>query len=259
MPADTCRVKRPLTAREIDAVLTAIDHAASAIEAVEAAMRATFNALLADRGETIGDYSAERPLDPDQYAIPATQWKAITGAVINRVDEWGAGAALTLDLVNVMPSSYDDPDVPEPQPTKVDRRPRTLELRITREAAEVIAACEARVETLGDHYGRQSDIYLTAERSWRRQLARLFSMNAGAQSHIAKDRDLSLIVQTSSGLVYGVVHHGVPKTCATPGCAARIRDDGTVWSHPGATVLDHRHTPTYPLDGPPPGEWSAHS
>jgi hypothetical protein len=240
-------------------VLTTIDHAASAVEAVEAAMRATFNALLADRGETIAHYSTERPLNPDQYAIPASQWKAITAAVINRVDEWGAGAAVTLDLVNVMPSTYDDPDVPEPQLAKVDRRPHTLELRITREATDVIAACEARVEALGDHYGRQSDIYLTAQTSWRRHLTRLFSINAGAQSHITKDGDLSLLVQTSSGLVYGLIHHGLPRTCAEDGCAARIRDDGTVWSHPDATVLDHNHTPSYPLDAPQPGQWTTHS
>jgi hypothetical protein len=259
MPPDTCLVKRPLTAGEIDAVLTAVDAAGSAVEAVEAAMRATFNALLADRGETLAHYTAERPLHPDHYAIPTSQWKAITAAVINRVDEWGASAVVTLDLVNVMPSSYDDPDVPAPQFAKVDRRPPILELRITREATDVIADCEARVEALGDCYGRQSDIYLTALRSWRRQLARLFSMSAGAQSHIAKDGDLSLVVRTSSGLVYGIVHRSVPRTCAADGCGARMGADGAVCSRPGATALDHAHTPTYPLDAPTPGEWSAHS
>jgi hypothetical protein len=128
------------------------------------------------------------------------------------------------------------------------------------EATDVIAACDRRLEALGAYFGRESPEYRAALATWHHQLSRLFSMSMGADTHISRDGDLSLLVRTGSGLVFGIIFHGVGRRCTTDGCTVTIRDDGTAYpAYSGAPALDHRHTPSYPLDAPRPGEWSFHS
>ena len=95
---------------------------------------------------------------------------------------------------------------------------------------------------------------LDALASWHRNLAGLFSMAFGASTRITRDGDLSLFAVTGSGFVYAVIFHGHQRHCTADGCHARIGDDGTVYpSQQDAAVLDHQHTPSYPLGGPQPG------
>jgi hypothetical protein len=86
-------------------------------------------------------------------------------------------------------------------------------------------------------------------------------MDFGSQTQISRDEDLSLVVQTASGLVYGIFFHRTPRRCAHDGCQVLIDDDGTArtaWTDAPACP-DGQHAPTYPLDAPPPGTWSFHS
>jgi hypothetical protein len=80
------------------------------------------------------------------------------------------------------------------------------------------------------------------------------------KTHVACDGALSLYVSTGSGLVFGLIFHGAHRHCTAKDCHTMIRDDGTCYpSHTDAPVLDHEHTPSYPLDAPQPGTWSFHS
>jgi hypothetical protein len=257
--ADARGVRRALTPAGLDAIVAAIDNAASVAETLQAALRGTYNALLSERGQTVDDYDAANRLDPSAFAIPAAQWEAIAQAIANRAQEWAASATIALDVINLIPSSYDDPAAPVPKAAAADRRPPAHELRVSREAVDVIAACEAHVHALGDYYGHDSPEFLTALRSWHQQLARLFNMGLGAYTRVAKDGDLALLVTTASGLIYGIVFHGTQRRCLADDCHARINDDGTVHSASAETARAHDHTPSYPLDGPRPGQWSAHS
>ena len=222
------------------------------------AVRGVFTPLLADHGASFDDLGPDVGLDPSDYTIPTAQWQAIVAAVTNRAGEWGTGAVLALHLVNLLPSSYDDPVVPAPPLPTTDHRPGVHEVRLTREATDVIAACDAHVDALGRAYGWDSPIHLRALRTWHRHLAQLFSMATGADTRISADGPRSLFVATSSGFVYGVVFHGATRRCTTHGCAATLGDDGTA-HQAGQPGTGHAHEPSYPLDAPQPGEWTAHS
>jgi hypothetical protein len=220
-------VKRALTPAELDTILAAITNAHSTTQVLVSAMHATFDALLSDTGQSFEDFDADHRLDPGAFAIPTAQWKAIVQAITDRCQEWGTGPAMALDVINIMPSSYQDPDVPVPETAKADRRPHVHEMHVTREATDVIAACAHRVEELGNCFGRDSEEYLTALRSWSNVLSRLFDMGFGADTRVSKDGDLSLLVSCASGFVYGVIFH--------------------------------RTHPADPHGSPQPGEWSLHS
>jgi len=253
-------VRRPLTDTELGTLFTAISNASNTSLLVHAAIVGLFNALLADQGKTFADFSTEHQLDPRQFAIPATQWQAIMTAIGDRAAEWGTGPELALTLVDKMPAHYQDPDIPAPALARIDRRPHTHILEVTRDATDVIAACDHHIQNLGTYYGRNSSIYHDALASWHRQLSHLFSMATGAHTTVRRDGDLSLVVTTASGLTFGLIFHGHHRHCTDPGCRAQISDDGTASPFTtGAPVLDHEHNPSYPLGAPRPGTWTYHS
>jgi hypothetical protein len=253
-------VKRPLTDTELHTLFTAATNASNTNELVHAAIVGLFNTLLADEGKTIADFSPQHRLDPRQYAIPTTQWQAIMTAISDRAAEWGTGPELSLTLIDKMPATYEDPNVPAPALIRIDRRPHTHTLDVTREATDVIAACDAHIQTLGTFYGRDTGIYQDALASWHFQLSHLFSMATGAHTKVSRDDDLSLFVSTASGLVFGLIFHGDHRHCTNPACRALINDDGTASPFTSATpVLEHEHTPSYPIGAPRPGTWSFHS
>ncbi|WP_433616827.1 hypothetical protein ACQP2P_15950 [Dactylosporangium sp. CA-139114] len=266
VPTDTAyRVRRPLTAAELESIRGRIDAATDTTTLLVAAVIGVFDALLADLGQTYPGTGTtpQQRIDPRQYAIPQTQWTAIADAVTNRAHAWGGGITIGLDLVNLMPSAYDDPTVPAPWLSDQDHRPQVYRLEVSREAADEIAACETHLQHLAAFYGPSSDTYQQALSSWHRQLATLFATSLGATSLVHRDGPLSLHL---SGLVFGVIFHGERRTCLAPGCHAEASgrtsaDDPVVWRprYDGATVLDHPHIPSYPLDAPQPGTWSLHS
>ena len=254
----TYLVKRPLTADEISTILACIPHASTTAELLDGTTRGLYTALLTGTGQQLEDFNTEQQLRPGDYAIPTVQWDAIATALSNRAQEWGTSLQLSLDLVNVMPATYDDPDVPAPVVTTVDRRPGLHDLHITRDAVDLITAAETHLRDLANFYGHQSPAYLTALASWHHHLAGLFSMRLGADTRIIRDGSRSLFVTTASGYIYGILFRGEPRRCTIDGCRATIRDDGSVCP-PGSGADEPDHQPSYPLGAPQPGEWTAHS
>ena len=258
--APTHRVARALTPNEVGTILTAVNAATSTADLLADAVRSLFTALLAGTGTAFGDFTPEHRLNPGDYAIPSPQWNMIAKAITDHAAQWGTAAQLALELVATMPASYDDPAAYTPTLATVDRRPMVHHLRVTRDAVDVIAACERHIAALADAYGHGSLHHLQALTSWHAQLARLFSLGFGERSQISRDGRLSLFVTTSSRFVFAVVFHGARRRCTSTGCEALISDDGDA-SPPyrDATVVDHEHTPSYLCDGPQPGTWSFHS
>lgn len=251
-------VRRPLTDQEIDAVVAGINAATNSAELVVAAIREIFNALLADTGQRFDDFDEDNRINPADYAIPTSQWTALAAAMTGRAGEWGTGSEVALILLGMMPATYDDPDVPTPAIAIPDRRPFIHDLHLTRDAVDVITACERRLSDLGRGYGWESEIYLTASHTWHRCLAGLFSMGFGADTHVAADGPMSLFVKSASGFVYGIIFHADRRHCTVDGCGATIHDDGTTNTGRGNPPA-HQHQPSYPLDAAQPGQWSVHS
>lgn len=253
-----CRVRRPLSPDELTAILAGVARATSTADLLDETVRALYTALLTGTGHQLEDFNAEHQLRPGDYAIPNVQWDAIARALSDRAQEWGTSLQLSLELVNVMPSTYDDADVPAPVVATVDRRPGLHTLHITRDAVDLIAAAETHLYDLASYYGQRSTAYLTALTSWHHHLAGLFSMRLGADTRIMRDGSLSLFVTTASGYVYGILFRGERRRCTVEGCRATIRDDGTSYP-PNDGPDEHPHQPSYPLNAPQPGEWSVHS
>jgi hypothetical protein len=254
-------VRRALTEAELTAVIGRIDAADSTAGLLAAVISAVYDTLLAERGLTLKTLPHGRRLDPRQFHIPASQWHAIAGAVTDRAAAWGTGPELAIELINVLPSSYDDPAAPVPDTPRPDRRPDLLHLAVSRDAVDVIAAATRHVQALATHYGPASQEHLTASSSWLAALSRLLSLGFGADTRVHRDGHLSLLVTTGSGFTYGLIFHGATRRCtAGDGCTATIADDGTAhapWST--AVLADHVHQPSFPLDAPQPGSWSFHS
>jgi hypothetical protein len=174
-------------------------------------------------------------------AIPTTQWQLILSAVTNRAQEWGTAAEIGLDLaLGLMPTHYDDPHAPVPQVTVPDYRPVEHTVTFDRAALDIIAAAEAYLAELHTVYGAMSSIYQQALFSWHRNLTAVLTMNTGPHTRVSSDGELSLFVNTSSGLVYGLIFHGATRHCTTPGCHTLIADDGRP---PG---MHRRHRPRPP-------------
>lgn len=254
-------IRRALTDAELTAIIARIDAAGSTGDLLAVVIGSVYDALLADVGLSTSTLPDGRQLDPSQFQIPASQWQAITGAVTSRAAEWGTGAQLALELVNVLPGSYDDPTAAVPATPLTDRRPDLLELHVTRDAVDVIAAATAHVQAIAGFYGPASAQYQQASGSWLSALARLLSMAFGAGTRVRRDGALNLVVRTSSGFTYGLIFHGATRWCtAGDGCTATIADDGTAHApHSTSAVADHSHRPSFPLDAPRPGSWSLHS
>jgi hypothetical protein len=143
--SSTYRVQRALQPAELGDIFATIAEATSTGDLIHRAVRAVFTPLLAVDGRSFDDVTGEHRLDPRRYAIPTVQWKAIMNAVGDRAAEWGTSAELSLYLCDAMPSHYHDPRVPAPVVARMDRRPDTHHLEVTREATDVIAACDVRV------------------------------------------------------------------------------------------------------------------
>jgi hypothetical protein len=253
-------VKRPLTDAEMDTLLSAISNASSTADLLHVAVVDLYTTLLADEGKTLADFSTDNRLDPSRYAIPTSQWTALSTAMTNRAAQWGTAAELALQLVASMPATYDDPDVPAPAVPRTDHRPHLHQLEVTREAIDAIAAADRHIGALGQFYGHDSQVYLDALESWHAQLSHLFALGFGAHTQVSRDGDLSLFVRTGCGLVYAVVFHGQHRRCTDPECGTLIADDGTATAFSSTSrIRDHDHSPSYPLDGPRPGSWSFHS
>jgi hypothetical protein len=219
-----------------------------------------FTILLADQGKTLADFSPDHRLEPSRYAIPTVQWTALTSAMTDRAAQWGTAAELALQLVTIMPATYDDSDVATPVVPRIDHRPHVHTLTVTREAIDAIAAAAAHIHALGQFYGRDSRVYLDALETWHVHLSNLFALGFGADTRVSRDGDLSLFVHTASGIVYAIIFHGQHRRCTHPACGALIADDGTASAFTStSTALDHGHTPSYPLSAPHPGTWSFHS
>jgi hypothetical protein len=259
-PTGGYRVKRPLAATEIELVLDAVNRATTSAELIASVIRVIFTALLSDVGQRLEDLGPEHRINPDEYAIPQTQWDAVMTAITNRADEWGTAAQLALDLIDKMPAGYDDPAVPAPAIAVHDRRPYVHNIRVSRAAVDVVAACETHLASLAACYGATSPIYHHALTTWHRNLSMLFSMGLGADPRVTADGDQSLLVVTGSGYVYAITWHPARRRCTVDGCTTTIHDDGTIDPPtPGDQAAGHEHRPSYPIGAPPPGEWVAHS
>lgn len=143
--------------------------------------------------------------------------------------------------------------------TTIDTRPYTYGFTLSREACDTISAMHSHVQALGRDWGERSPEYLTAAVSLARQLSSMFASPWRADTTVHRDGPLSLIVH--SGITYGVIWHGKRRHCTTDGCHAWIEDDGKVWTwdRESAPILEHEHTPDYPLAAAQPGDWSFHS
>jgi hypothetical protein len=249
------QIRTTLNTHDLHRIHAAILDAADTRQLIETTLTILYDALAGDTG------TQARQIQPQRYAIPTSQWTAILTAVTNRAQAWGTATAVGLELaLNLMPGHYHDPDVPAPNLDLPDYRPTEHRLTITRSAVDVITAAEAHLDRLQTCYGPTSQTYQTALHSWHRGLAGLFSMNSGAHTQVSADGALSLFVHTAGGFVYGLIFHGTDRRCTTDGCHALIDADGAARpACTGAMVLDHDHTPSYPVDAPRPGAWSFHS
>ncbi len=260
-PQSTGQVRRALSTEELQRILHAVRDATDTRQLLTTAIGALYTALLADTGRDPTQVPDGEQVRPGDYAIPASQWQAILTAITGRAQQWGTAAEVALAAaIDYLPAQYDDPRVPAPTLTLPDYRPAQHILVLDRDAVDVIAACEAHLGRLRTFYGAGSGTYQDALHSWHRNLAALFTMTTGVHTHVGKDGPLSLIVRTSSGLIYGLIFHGATRRCTSDGCDALIADDGTTRpGHAGTRVPDHPHLPSYPLNGPRPGTWTFHS
>jgi len=258
MPAP---VHRAFTAAELTAIIDRIDAASSTGDLLATVIGAVYDTMLADLGLTTGTLPNGQQLDPRQFQIPSSQWQAITGAVTDRAAAWGTGPELAMELITMLPGTYDDPTAPVPDRPRTDWRPDQLHLHITRDAVDVIAAGTAHIQAIGAYYGLASEQHLRASTSWLAGLSRLLSMGFGADTRIRRDGDLSLLVHTGSGFTYALIFHGATRRCtAGDDCTATIADDGTTHALSSTSLIaDHDHQPSFPLDAPRPGSWSLHS
>lgn len=254
-------VRRALTTHELDQILSRIQETTSAEQLQHVTVAGLYDTLLADSGQSLASLPADLAVNPSEFAIPTTQWEAITATALNHANQWGAGPRIALGLINWAPSYYHDPTVAIPTLNLPERRPEHLGLHVARAATDTIADCQQHVAALGDYYGTDSPIYRQAAETLLQHVCRLFSMGFGATTQVHTDglTRLSLFVVTGSGFVYGIIFHPQRRRCTTKDCGAFIDDDGTVHAR-GATPADgHEHVPSYPLDAPTPGTWSVHS
>lgn len=253
-------VRRPLTVVELDRIHTAITTADTTATLATAVIETVFDALLSDSGRQLADFGPDRLLDPGRYAIPASQWQAITTAATNRATAWGTAASVGLDLVNRLPDPYDDPATPGPGWAHHEHRPAELDLRLDRDATDVITATQTHLAALAGQYGPASARYLDALRSWNAAVGLLLRLDLGSPVQVHRDGPLSLLV-TAPGLTYAVVFHGQPRHCTLPGCGILLPEQ------PNPTAPhDNRHDnggcehrPSYPYGGAQPGTWTIHS
>lgn len=253
-------VRRALTATELTDIIDRIDAATSTSDLLATVIRSVYDTLLADLGLSVSTLPTGQKINPSQFQIPDSQWLAITTAVTSRAAAWGTGPELAMELIGVLPSTYNEPTAPVPDMPPMDRRPDLLELHVTRDAVDVIAASTAHVQAIADFYGTASEYYQRASSTWLAALSRLLSMSLGADTRVRRDGSLNLLVCTSSGFTYGLIFHPDIRQCvAGDGCNATIADDGTAYGRSARSVVEHAHRPSFPVHAPQPGSWSLHS
>lgn len=269
-PDNTYRVQRPLTDDEIGRVTTAIDNATSSAALLTSLMETLYTALLSTAGRRWVDIGPDDRIDPTEYAIPHTQHQAITAAVLVRAAEWGTSVELGVELITLMPAHYDDAAIPTPAIATPDRRARVHTVEITRDAVDLITACERRLADLADYFGAPSAFHTEALTTWHHALTTIVQMSLGPHTRVSSDGPLSLLVRTLSGLVYSITWHPSPRRCIVSGCDSSDLDDasdsdldnpaGTADPRPGSGAgHGHRHVSNYLPDAPTPGRWMMHS
>jgi hypothetical protein len=101
------RVARALTEVEYGVLVSAIDAAPSASEALVRAVKGTMNALMSDVGTS---WDAEEKIDPTEWAIPSDQWQSLLKALQDKVEPTeGADGVVGIGLqwMNYGPSGFD--------------------------------------------------------------------------------------------------------------------------------------------------------
>jgi hypothetical protein len=255
-------IRRALSIDEMTAIIARITSAEDLTQLLPIVVVAVYDTLLADLGLSLNSLPKGQQVDPRKLLIPAQQWTAISTAVTDRAVSAGGQPALAMNLVDLLPSTYDDPAAPVPDLTGTDHGPDGLDVSLTREAVGVITAAGHHIQALARHYGRGSREHVTAATTWLSGLAQVISMSSGPRVRVVRDGTLSLLVHTSSGgYTFAVIFHGDARHCiAGDGCTALIADDGTVHApYATTTVAEHDHEPSFPLDGPRPGSWGVHS
>jgi hypothetical protein len=255
------RVRRSLSTEEMIAIRQQIEAADSAAAIVTTVLSALFTALLTPLGEFLSDYHHDRKFDPAQFAIPKTQWAAISDACLSNADAYSARVDVALELVNLMPSTYEDPKASVPPARRVDQRPYEHVLRVSREATDTIATASHHCDQLAAYFGADSSQYHDAVRTWQHCVSRLFSMGLGADLQVTREDDLSLLVSSGNGFTYAIFFYPEARRCNRPGCTAVIDDDGRAHSYTADErfCAEGQHDPSYPLEAPQPGRWSLHS
>jgi hypothetical protein len=253
-------IRRALTLDEMTAILTRIS-AADVTQLLDVAAAAVYDALMADIGLSLGSLPDGQQVDPRKFLIPARQWTAISTAITHRAAAEGSHPALAISLIDVLPSTYDDPAAPVPDLQDTRAWPGDLEVSLTGEAVGVITAAGYRIQALARHYGQGSREHVTAATTWLAGLNQVITASSGPRVRVVRDGALSLLVHASGGYTFAVIFHGDARRCiAGGGCTALIADDGTAHT-PNATsaIVAHQHEPSFGLDGPRPGSWSVHS
>jgi hypothetical protein len=254
-------IRRALTIDEMTVILARITAVEDLTQLLPIVVTTVYDTLLADLGLSLNTLPKGQQLDPRKFLIPAQQWEAISTAVTNRATVAGGRPAPAMSLVDLLPSTYDDPAAPVPDLAGTDHTPDGLQVSLTREAVEVITAIGHHIQALARHYGPASREHVTAATTWLSGLSQIISASSRPRVRVVRDGTLSLLVHTSGGYTFAVIFHGDARHCtAGDGCTALIADDGTAHApYPTTTVADHHHDPSFPLDAPRPGSWSVHS
>jgi hypothetical protein len=99
-------VRRALTVDEVTAIFARIAAAEDISQLLPIVVVAVYDTLLADLGLSLDTLPGQQ-LDPRKFLIPAQQWEAITSAVTDRATALGSRPALAMDLINLLPGTYD--------------------------------------------------------------------------------------------------------------------------------------------------------
>jgi hypothetical protein len=123
-------IRRALTIDEMTVILVRITAVEDLTQLLPTVVTAVYDTLLADLGLSLHALPKGQQLDPRQFLIPAQQWDAISTAVTHRAAF--AGGRPSMSLVDLLPSTYDDPAAPVPDLTGTDQQPDGLEVSLTR-------------------------------------------------------------------------------------------------------------------------------
>ncbi|MDQ1250862.1 MAG: hypothetical protein QG597_5242 [Actinomycetota bacterium] len=261
----TAPVRRVLTDDDLRAIHAAASAATSPAQLLRDTLAALGSAVRPPTGrgsdasgdDSTGDADPSAPsVNLSGYAIPISQWNAIFNMITGRAGLWGLAAEIGLDLAtNLLPASYDDPDPRLVLPALTDLRPTEHHLRLTHSAIEAIAECRAHLWRLSSHYHPASPAYRQAADSWNELLTVLLTGYPDAR--VTGYGNLGLLVESAGGTAWALTYRPKARRCTTSGCHAVIDDDATAHApRPDAPVLDHHHVPSYPVDGPAPGQWT---